>query len=294
MKEKIKEILADVVYCLYQKKILKNRIAVCSVDDTIDALINTDNSLVRFGDGEIVLIAGIASVTQPENKELSKRLVEVIESDEDNLLIAVYDIFQGMSHLHRKSQVFWRKHLLKYRKYYNRYCKPDRKYYNTFMSRCYYSMKDRSDCSRWFEKIKSIWEGKPVVVVEGERTHNGVENDMLNKASLVKRVLCPSRNAFAQYNQILQVCQSFGKENLFLLSIGAAAKPLAYDLFQRGYRVIDIGNLDLEYEWYLRKSEGKMALKKHDIIGEEANKNAGYHEYLSQVAAIIQEAKHAE
>lgn len=293
MKEKIKEIIADFIYYLYQIGILKNQIEVYSVDETIAALIDTDNSLVRFGDGEIILIAGIASVTQSENEELSKRLIQVIESDEEKLLIAVYDIFQGMTHLHRNSQVFWRKHLLKYRKYYNRYCKSGRTYYNTFMSRCYYSMKDRENCDRWFEKIKKIWDGKSVVIVEGEQTHNGVDNDLLQKAAQVKRILCPSRNAFAKYDEILKACMKYEKENLFLLSIGAAAKPLAYDLFQKGYRVIDIGNLDLEYEWYLRKSKGKMELEKHGIIGEQENQNAGYYEYLAQIEAVIQEAEHA-
>ena len=30
---------------------------------------------------------------------------------------------------------------------------------------------------------------------------------------------------------------------------------IGYELFNRGYRVIDIGHLDMEYEMFLRKSE---------------------------------------
>lgn len=291
MKERIKEIIASLVYALYEKGILKNQIHVHSIDETIDALVDTDNSLVRFGDGEITLISGIASVTQQGNSELAERLVQVLESDEDGLLVAVYGVFEGMEHLHRDSQNFWKKHLLKFRKDYNRYCRPDRIYYNTFMSRCYYSMKDRSKCEQWFDRIRNIWKDKDIVVVEGEQTHNGVGNGLLSGAHTVQRIICPSKDAYSIYKQILETCMKFDREYLFLLSIGAAAKPLAYDLFKEGYRVIDIGNMDLEYEWYLRKTKGKIPLEKHGIIGQEENQRAGYDEYLKQIAVTLRGEK---
>ena len=291
MKEKMKDFIASIVYALYEKGILKNHIHVASIDETIDALIGTDNSLVRFGDGEITLISGIASATQQGSSELAKRLVQVLESDEDKLLVAVYGVFEGMEHLHKNSQNFWKKHLLKFRKDYERYCIANKLYYNTFMSRCYYSMKDRRQCTQWFDKIKEIWKDKDIVIVEGEQTHNGVGNDLFFKTHTIQRIICPSQNAYGVYEQILKVCLTFDRQSLFLLSIGAAAKPLAYDLFREGYRVIDIGNLDMEYEWYLCKSPGKMALKKHEVIGRKENEKAGYCEYLDQIAVMIRGEK---
>ena len=126
------EFIAAFVYELYQKGILKNRIHVHSIDETIDALVDTDNSLVRFGDGEITLISGIASATQKGNDELARQLVQVLESNEDKLLVAIYGVFDGLDHLHRNSRNFWRKHLLKFRRDYERYCCSDKIYYNTF------------------------------------------------------------------------------------------------------------------------------------------------------------------
>ena len=58
MKEKLKQILARFVFSLYHKKILKNRISVNSIEETIEHLVKSEDSLVRFGDGEIKLIAG--------------------------------------------------------------------------------------------------------------------------------------------------------------------------------------------------------------------------------------------
>ncbi len=291
MKERIKEIIASIVYELYEKRIFKNNIHVYSIDETIDALIDTDNSLVRFGDGEITLISGIASATQQGNVELAKRLAQVLRSNEDKLLVAIVNGFGNMDYLHKDSRNFWKKHFLKFRKTYNKYCHSEKMYYNALVSRCYYPMQDRSNCEAWFERMKNIWKGRKIVIVEGERTHNGVENDLFLKAIEIKRILCPSQNAYDVYQQIVEACLQFNKEYMFLLSLGAAAKPLDYDLFMEGYRVIDIGNLDLEYEWYRNQAKGKMEIRKHGIIGIKENENAGYAEYLGQVYCRIQGEK---
>ena len=66
------------------------------------------------------------------------------------------------------------------------------------------------------------------------------------------------------------------------------AKALVEEMFLKGYRVIDIGNLDMEYEWYLRKATKKEPIPKHSVVGKEANERAGYGEYLSQIVCYIE------
>ena len=125
------------------------------------------------------------------------------------------------------------------------------------------------------------------MVVEGVRTHNGVGNDLLDTAASVERILCPPSDAYGALPAIVNACTAYDKDRLFLLSVGVAAKFLAVELFRRGYRVLDIGNLDMEYEWYVRRSSGKCKLEKHEVIGEEANRAAGYDAYLEQVKVYI-------
>lgn len=45
------------------------------------------------------------------------------------------------------------------------------------------------------------------------------------------------------------------KDRLILLSYGMTATVLAYDLAKLGYWAVDLGHLDLEYEWYLHGAE---------------------------------------
>lgn len=288
MKRKIKDILAAIVYFLYEKGILRSSIKVHSIDETIDELLHTEKSMVRFGDGEIVMIKGVDLMLQKASAEIADGLKEILAYRYDDLIVTIPGIFDGLSDHHKASQKFWRDHLLFCRKTYETYCNPNRVYYTTFVSRCYYFAKDRTPCDGWFAKIRKIWENRDVVIVEGSKTHNGVGNDLLDTAKTIERIICPPSDAYGALPAILEACTAYEKDRLFLLSVGVAAKFLAAELFRQGYRVLDIGNLDMEYEWYVRRAPGKCKLEKHDIAGEEANRKAALHDeayaaYLKQV-----------
>lgn len=283
MKQKIKDILAAIVYFLYEKDVLHNRIQVHTVDETIDELLHTEKSMVRFGDGEILMIKGGDLMLQKASPEIAAGLAEILRYTQDDLIVTIPGIFETLSDHRKASGQFWKDHLLFCRKIYEKYCNPDRIYYSTFVSRCYYYLEDRSGVGAQFAKIRRIWENRDIVVVEGTRTHNGVGNDLLDAARSVERIICPPSDAYGALPEILEACLRYDKDRLFLLSVGVAAKFLAVELFRRGYRVLDIGNMDIEYEWYVRRSPGKCRLEKHEIEGEAANREAGYSEYLSQV-----------
>lgn len=287
MKQKIKNILAAVFYFLYEKGILKNNIKVQDIDDTIDELLRTDKSMVRFGDGEIVMIKGGDLMLQKASPEIARGLREILAYPDEGLLVTIPDIFVTLSDHHKASRQFWKDHLLFCRKTYEKYCDPNRVYYSTFVSRCYYYAKDRSGCGEQFAKIRKIWENKDIVIVEGERTHNGVGNDLLDTARSIERIICPPSDAYGAVPAILSACMAYGRDRLFVLSVGVAAKFLTVELFKQGYRALDIGNLDMEYEWYVRRAPGKMKLAKHELVSEEANRAAGYTEYLEQIKARV-------
>ena len=286
----IKKEAARFVYKLYQSSISKecSHPVVMSVDDTIDILRTSEVSLVRFGDGEVQMIRGTGLKLQSRDEDLVCRMRRLLSFENDNLLITIPDIFAGVDQYVPQSRDFWKDHLLFCRKYYNQLCKPDKAYGNSFFSRCYIIMQDKSRCGSWFKKTREIWAGRKIVIVEGSATHDGVGNDLLDQAESVERIICPPRNAYAQYNEILAKCLTFSKDKMFLISLGPAAKPLTEDLFLAGYRALDIGNLDMEYEWFLQGAARKVKIPKHEILGEEANRAAGYNDYLNQIRYVIE------
>lgn len=290
MKRKIKDILAAIVYFLYENGILHNRIQVHTVDETIDELLHTGKSMVRFGDGEIVMIKGGDLMLQKASPEIAAGLAEILRYTEDDLIVTIPGIFETLSDHRKASRQFWRDHLLFCRKTYEKYCNPGRVYYSTFVSRCYYYLEDRSGVGAQFAKIRKIWENKDIVVVEGERTHNGVGNDLFDTAHSVERIICPPSDAYGAISAILDACTDYDKDRLFVLSVGVAAKFLTVELFRQGYRALDIGNLDMEYEWYIRRAPEKIRLEKHELISEKENRAAGYEEYLRQIKVRVYNA----
>lgn len=287
MKIIVKRFLYEIAYLLYKGKILKNKIQVMSIDETIDSMVNTEKSLVRFGDAELSIIEGRTTQFQQFDTSLAKRLSDILRYQNDKIIVGIPDIFDSLDVYTKHSRKFWKEHLFYSRKTYEKYCDPKKYYANAFLSRLYYVYEDKIQSGQWFARVKEIWNNKNVVIVEGEITHTGVENDLLDNANQIERILCPSLNAFLAYEQIKEACLQMEKDKLFLLSVGNTAKLLVCDLVEAGYRAIDIGNLDMEYDWYLQKAKGKDHLVKHDIRGKESNLQAGYDKYWSEIVKII-------
>ena len=103
-----------------------------------------------------------------------------------------------------------------------------------------------------FSQIRTLWTNKNVVVIEGELTRFGVGNDLLNDAASVKRIIGPAKNAFEKCDQLLEEARKQPEDTIFIVALGPAAKIIAYELSNQ-FKTLDLGHLDIEYEWYLRK-----------------------------------------
>lgn len=283
MKEIIKKVLAHIDYLLYYIGIRKCNMKVETIDETIEDLLHSQKSIVRFGDSDITMVRGRSVVYQEVNPDIVEGFKRILRYEYDGLIVAIPKIFDNLDMYRKESRQFWKDHLFFCRKIYMKNCNDKRIYGNAYITRFYYPMEDKSRCGSWIESIRQIWKDRDIVVVEGEKTHNGVGNDLLDTAHSIERIIGPSTQAYEKVDEIFECCKVYPKDRLFLVSMGIAAKFLAEKLFLEGYRVLDIGNLDMEYEWYLHQAKYKEKVPKHDIIGEEANRDAGYHEYLAQI-----------
>jgi glycosyltransferase family protein len=228
-----------------------------TVNETLDKILQDKCSLSRFGDGEFVLMNGGRIHYQPRSPELALRLKEVIGSDNPNLMIALPPCFGSLEHFLPPVAEFWIKCMSRKRETIYSYLDMGRVYYDAFFSRVY--MQDHKTdehykkCSSYYEKIKKIWANRDIVICEGHGTRFGIFNDLLNGTKSIERILCPPRNAFEKYDEILSAFNDIATDKLILISLGPTATVLAHDLCSKGYQAIDIGALDLDYEWFLRK-----------------------------------------
>ena len=223
-----------------------------------------------------------------KKSEIIEMLKRVLGYQYEGMIVTIPEIFDDLSIYRKESELFWQDHLFFSRRIYEQYCDVKKPYYNTSVSRFYYAQKDKSKCHEWIEGIKQIWKDKDVVVVEGIRTHNGVTNGLLDTAKTVERIIGPASGAYEKLDKIFSCCCEYPKDRLFLISLGVAAKSLTERLFLEGYRVLDIGNLDMEYEWFLMQAKTKVKIPKHEIVGEEANLNAGYKKYWEEIKVIVE------
>lgn len=255
----IKQKVVDVLSWMYYPFFKAKRYQIMSIDETINFMCSKGHSIIRFGDGEFSLLNGRSiEKYQPYSESLKKGLVTSVTTvNKDDLLICLPETMRTLDFCVKKSRAIWKRDFFRNRKSYGKYCKNTIVYGNAFVSRPYMIYEDKTKCEKWFRRIIDMFQDKKIVIIEGEYSRCGVGNNFLENAHSVKRILCPSENAFAVYDRILFEAKKIEKDSLILLSIGPASKPLALELFNVGYWVWDIGHIDSEYEWFLSNAQSK-------------------------------------
>lgn len=236
---------------------------VMSIEETLDTIKSSYCSISRFGDGEIKLIAGKSLAFQPFSEELKDNLKNVISAQMPGLLVCLPDIFDRLDGFTPEAATHWRRHLSYYRKWWSRSAGYSRWLYgNSFITRCYMMYQDKNRADSCFAGIRQLWRGRHILLVEGEQSRLGVGNDLFSEALSMKRILAPNRDAFRFRNEILEEVRKYDAVSyLVLLALGPTATVLAYDLTKQGYQALDIGHLDIEYEWCRMKATHKVPVK---------------------------------
>ncbi|MFA4046421.1 DUF1792 domain-containing protein [Prevotella sp. PCHR] len=227
------------------------------------------------------------------DNELSNRLFKVLGSnDAPNFMIGVPYPLKYFKDL-RNGRFFWPEYTSRHIKQLRKYINPKKIYLNTQVTRFYFERADKSLCEEHFQKLKNLWNDKDIVVVEGTMTRSGVGNDLYDNAKSVRRILGYSENAFYHYDEMLDtIVKNVSKEQLILLCYGMTATVLAYDLAKLGYWAMDIGHLDIEYEWMKMGATDRALIKgKHvNELKEVGGSDVGSCEdpvYQNQIIADI-------
>lgn len=236
-----------------------------SAEEAIEEIRKNKKSLVRFGDGEFATMEGqLRAKFQTEvDERLAQRLYEVLRNKEENVITAIADNYGTLDNYTVNSQREIRFYMTsEVRESHLRLLDLEKVYYNAYLSRPYamYAEKNAEKMQQKFSMLQRIWEDRDCVFIEGEKTRMGVGNDLFANARSVRRILAPAENAFRAYDTLFHVAKECDKNTLFLLALGPAATVLAFDLAREGYQALDIGHLDLEYEWYLQGEGGRSAV----------------------------------
>lgn len=272
---------------------LKASVHVLSTQETLNRIYLENKSISRFGDGEFNLVFGNSLKFQDYNDDICDDLKRVLSDEDQNeaCLIGVPFAMYSLNGFTRSSKLFWLKYFAQYGGEIRKYMNPSYGYCDSQISRIFINRSDKTQSKVFFDLWKNIWKDKNVVIFEGELSRFGVGNDLLDSTKSVKRVLCPSENAYRAYEDIFSYALNLiSVADLFLFSLGPTATILAYDLSKYGIQCIDTGNMDMEYEWMKKGAVKQVAIKgKYTLEAENGTIVDDYtsDDYYRQIIKII-------
>ena len=275
------------VDCVYKQ--FNDPPVVESVERSIQYIVSNRCSVARYGDGEMKLIKGRDISFQRCHPVLRESLAKILSSEDAKLIICIPNIFYSLDMYAEHDKLFWSEYLSRSRRTWYKLIDKKRVYYDAFISRCYLPYKDKGKSATYFQTWRLLWNNRDILIVEGAKTRLGVGNDLFDNARSIQRILGPVTNAFDKYDDILNEVKRYNTDFLVLIALGPTATVLAADLSLAGYQAIDIGHLDIEYEWFLKQVDHKVP-----VAGKYVNEAGGGggdchdQDYLNQIVKIFE------
>ena len=274
--------------------------------ETLDKILRTGASVSRFGDGELQIMqryldelehpscAEEVDTFQHYDASLGKRLYEVwqVPSSARHLNCVPYAFKDSSPHRGYGRIFFEREALMRLPLLEKLALEHD--FYDTNFTRFYMGRYDIRDYPAYIKRMKTIWHDRDILFVEGEKSRLGVGNDLFSGARSVQRILCPATDAWGSYPEILRLTKEHGAGRLILIALGQTATVLAYDLSEAGLQAIDLGHVDVEYEWYRMRAKTKVPIPGKYVNEARGGREVAEHPdqvaYLKQVIARVGES----
>lgn len=238
-------------------------------EETINFIVDHRSSISRFGDYEYMSLNDESNNFNRSNHLLAQRLKDVLNNQVVGHVVCLPHAFCSLCNDNERARTFWKYYIVQKGRFILANTPQNRTYYDASFTRFYMDAKDKNPAKieKYIRLMRRIWGKRDLLIVEGNDSRFGVGDDLLNNASSIRRILCPSTDAFLKYDEILNAIRKYAKKtDLILCALGATATVLAYDLAKEGYQALDIGHVDVEYCWF------KMgATKKVPIPGKAVN-----------------------
>lgn len=262
MRKKIKEFLyikRNEILLNYSKE---KRWNIKTTRETIEKIVQ-GYSISRYGDGEFDIAFRKKSINfQEYDLELSNYLKEILNSSLPKHLVAIPRTLIEIKNLKDNEKYFWSRYYLKQKKKLKENISNKKVYFDSMISRFYMPYIKFEENIKDIENLINYFSNKKILIIEGENTRFGLGNSLLKDALEIQRVILPDKNGFKKYKIILDfVLNNFTKDNIILIALGPTATVLAYEFCKNGYQALDIGHMDVEYEWYLLKAKRKIDLQ---------------------------------
>lgn len=277
----------------------KYRLRIMSSRATLRYIRKSGCSVARYGDGELAFVMkeGYRIPFQANSQGLAQRLEDTLGNKNPRLLLCMpryLNSLRGCTKDCQRGWWYWGQQDSRQKKVVTKLRQkagPDYLFGDALITRPYMDRKNKVAAKGIFKELKRLWHDREILIVEGEQTRLGVGNDLFAGAKKVRRILAPAVGAYECYDQILSAVKEHVGNDTVLLALGPTATVLAADLANQGIRTLDVGHIDIEYEWFLQKAKSKTAVQGKYTNEVEEGRNCTQcvdDVYLSQVLLRVE------
>ena len=228
---------------------------ILSPESSLSLLLESPKSFARFGDGEVALIKGESISFQEYDPRLADEMKNILRNECDDLYVGInYGYFHTSRHMNLFNRRFYMMNIRTPRQFLLEHCSLERPYIAAGFNQMYMCTDD-ADLEEYYNRIKSMFAGRDLVIFAGEGIFYKLEHDVFDQARSKEYVWGPSRNSFAQYDLLLKKARSYGKDKTLCFILGPTSKVLVYHLAREGYMAWDIGHMAKDYDFFCRKTE---------------------------------------
>jgi glycosyltransferase family protein len=248
--EELGSILDGIKYEIADNLQNLKRLNIKNSEETIEELIEKRASFCRFGDGEFSLINGESIGFQRADPKLAKRLLEILQSDIQNIFIGIpHCYYSSVEEMRAFPKSFMRTWVARNRTQITELAISSKQYYDTACTQLY-ALYETFDFRRYFSRIKQIWRDRDVVIICGKTVFDGIDINIFDCAKSIEYQYAPSFDAFEAYDGLLASAKQIGKDKLVIIILGPTATVLAYDMAKEGYQALDLGHIAKDYDFF--------------------------------------------
>lgn len=77
-----------------------------------------------------------------------------------------------------------------------------------------------------------------------------IKYNVFDNAVAINYVYGPNKGAFEKFEELKNKMFEVPKDNILIFALGPCGKMLAYEAYKKGYRVLDMGHLIKNYDFY--------------------------------------------
>ena len=226
------------------------KLDILEKNDSIDAILQSNKSFVRMGDGEIRIMQGIDQPFQQYEPVIAENLVELLKNQREDILVGVNRDYY-VPHFRAKKDDYNRRFSYDFRKYLDEHCNFESTYIDGACTFNYVLGYSNDETTHMFwKKWKDAFKEKKLVIICGEKFVEEMTYNIFDDAESIKYIYGPRKNAWDQHDELIKKIKNESKDNLLIFILGMAGKAMIPEVTDMGYTAWDIGHLAKGYNAY--------------------------------------------